>query len=50
MAPAPPTDGPAEEPRCEDLVKVVIRDDPEKFFQSRSQLPTEEKEELLEFF
>ena len=25
---------PAEEAKCEDLVKVTIGDDPEKFFQS----------------
>ena len=34
---------------CEDLVKVVIKDDPEKFFQIGSQLPQREKEELIEF-
>ena len=34
--------------RCEDLDKVVIRDDPEKFFQVGAQLPLEEKEELVE--
>ena len=34
---------------CEDLVKVVIRDDPEKFFQIESQLPQQEREELIEF-
>ena len=35
--------------KCEDLVKVVIGDDPEKFFQIRSQLPHQEREELIEF-
>ena len=29
----------AEEAKCEDLVKVTIGDDPEKFFQIESQLP-----------
>ena len=42
-------DKPAEEEKCEDLVKVTIRDDPKKFFQIRSQLPQQEKEELIEF-
>ena len=40
---------PAEEVKCEDLVKVTIGDDPEKFFQNRSQLPQQEREELIEF-
>ena len=39
----------AEEAKCEDLVKVIIRDDPEKFFQIGSQLPHQEREELIEF-
>ena len=39
----------AEEAKCEDLVKVIIRDDPEKFFQIGSQLPHKEREELIEF-
>ena len=34
---------------CEDLMKVVIGDDPEKFFQIESQLPQQEREELIEF-
>ena len=42
-------DGTSEEAECEDLVKVTIRDDPEKFFQIGSQLPQREKEELIEF-
>ena len=42
-------DKPAEDAKCEDLVKVVIGDDPEKFFQIGSQLPHQEKEELIEF-
>ena len=35
--------------KCEDLVKVTKGDDPEKFFQVGSQLPRQEKEELVEF-
>ena len=38
-----------EEVKCEDLVKVTIGDDLEKFFQIRSQLPQQEREELVEF-
>ena len=34
---------------CEDLVKVAIGDDPEKFFQIGFQLPQREREELIEF-
>ena len=44
-----PINGSAEEAKCEDLEKVVIGDDPEKFFQVRAQLPPKEKEELVEF-
>ena len=40
----------AEEVKCEDLIKVIIGDDPEKFFQIGSQLPQQEREELVEFF
>ena len=39
----------AEEVECEDLVKVTIGDDLEKFFQIGSQLPQQEREELVEF-
>ena len=42
-------DGLSEEVKCEDLVKVAIGDDPEKFFQVESQLPQLEREELVEF-
>ena len=42
-------DKPADEAMCEDLVKVAIGDDPEKFFQIGSQLPQREREELIEF-
>ena len=41
--------GTSEEVECEDLVKVTIGDDPEKFFQIGSQLPQQEREELIEF-
>ena len=40
---------PADKAKCEDLVKVTIGDDPENFFQIESQLPKQEKEELIEF-
>ena len=43
-------DRPAEEAKCEDLVKIAIGDDLEKFFQIGSQLPQQEKEELIKFF
>ena len=39
----------AEEAECENLVKVTIEDDSEKFFQIGSQLPQQEREELVEF-
>ena len=42
-------DKPTEEAKCEDLVKVTIGDDLEKFFQIGSQLPEQEREELIEF-
>ena len=35
--------------KCEDLEKVVIGGDSEKFFQIGAQLPPQEKEELVEF-
>ena len=38
-----------EEVECEDLVKVTIGDDPEKYFQIGSQLPQQEIEELVKF-
>ena len=40
---------PAEDAKCEDLVKVTVGDNPKKFFQIGSQLPHQEKEELIEF-
>ena len=44
-----PFDTVAEGAKCEDLEKVVIGGDSEKFFQIRAQLPPQEKEELVEF-
>ena len=35
--------------KCEDLEKIIVGDDPEKFFQVGSQLPPQEKEELMGF-
>lgn len=44
-----PVGGSADEAKCEDLVKVAIGDDLEKFFQIGAQLPPLENEELVEF-
>ena len=44
-----PDNGSIEEVKCEDLEKIVISDDPEKFFQVGSQLPPQEREELIGF-
>ena len=44
-----PIDGTSDEVKCEDLVKISIGDDLEKFFQVGSQLPQQEREELVEF-
>ena len=41
--------GTSDEVKCEDLVKITIGDNPEKFFQVGSQLPRQEREELVEF-
>ena len=38
-----------DEVKCEDLLKITIGDNPEKFFQVESQLPQQEREELVEF-
>ena len=40
---------PAEEAKCEDLMKITVEDDPEKFYQIGSQLPQQERKELVEF-
>lgn len=34
--------------KCEDLEKVVIGDDPKRFFQIGAQIPLQEKEQLVE--
>ena len=39
----------AEEVKCEDLEKVAVEADPEKFFQVNSELPAQEKDELIGF-
>ena len=44
-----PIGGTSEEVKCEDLVKITIGDDLDKFFQVGSQLPHQEREELVEF-
>ena len=44
-----PDNGSTEEAKCKDLEKVVVGNDPEKFFQIGSQLPPQEREELTEF-
>ena len=40
---------PADEVKCEDLEKVIVGDDPKKFFQVGAQLPLQENEQLVEF-
>ena len=35
--------------KCEDLEKIIVGDDPEKFFQVGSRLPPQEKEKLMGF-
>ena len=39
----------ADEVKCEDLEKVVVGDDPEKFFQIGTQMALLEKEQLVDF-
>ena len=39
----------AERAKCEDLEEIVVGDDSEKFFQVRTQLPPQEKKELIDF-
>ena len=41
--------GSTKEVKCENLEKVVVGDNPEKFFQVDSQLPPQEREKLIEF-
>ena len=40
--------GPDDEVNCEDLEKVIIGDDLDRFFQVGARLPLQEKEELVE--
>ena len=40
---------PADEVKCEDLEKVVVGDDPKRFFSVEAQLPLLEREQLVEF-
>ena len=42
-------DVPTDEVKCEELERIIIADDPEKFFQVGAKLPSQEKEILLEF-
>ena len=44
-----PGEGSAEEAKCEDLEKVSVGVDPERFFQVGSELPPQEKEKLIDF-
>ena len=45
----PLVDEPAKEEKCEDLEKVVVGDDSEKFFQVEAQIPPQKKGELVKF-
>ena len=51
MNPVPPTSGgePAKEVSCENLEKVLVESDPERFFQVGSELPPQEKSTLIDF-
>ena len=44
-----PMEETAERAKCEDLEKIMVDDDSERFFQVGAQLPPQEKEELIEF-
>ena len=44
-----PVDRPVEEAKCEDLEKIVVGDDPEKFLQVGAHLLPQEKEKLVKF-
>ena len=39
----------ADKVKCEDMGRVTVTDDSEKFFQVGAKLPLQEKERLLEF-
>ena len=49
MTPVTIGGGSVEEASCEDLGKVLVGNDPERFFQVGSELPPQEKEELIGF-
>ena len=44
-----PDNGLTEEAKCEDLEKVAVGSDLEKFFQVSSKLPPQEREQLIGF-
>ena len=39
----------ADEAKCEDLDRVIVVNDPERFFQVGTQMPPLEREQLVEF-
>ena len=45
----PPLEIAADEAKCEDLERVIVGGDVEKFFQVGAKLPSQEKEELVKF-
>ena len=45
----PPFEIAADEAKCEDLERVVVGGNAEKFFQVGAKLPSQEKEGLVEF-
>ena len=51
MTPVPTAGGrgPAREVSCEDLEKVLVGSEPERFFQVGSELPSQEKSTLIDF-
>ena len=51
MTPVPTAGGggPATEESCEELEKVLVGSDPERFFQIGSKLPPQEKSTLIDF-
>ena len=44
-----PFNRPINEAKCEDLERVIVGNDPEKFFQIGAKLPLYEREQLVEF-
>ena len=44
-----PSNGSTKEAKCENLEKVAVGSDPERFFQVGSELPPQEKEQLIGF-